>query len=420
MSTNHKNFRLMVIGQVISVLGSALLRFALSLYVLDVTGRADIFATLFAVSNIPMLLSPIGGAIADRFNRRNLMVIFDFTSSAIVLFLFLMVRGGGKTVPLIAVVMVLLSIIAVMYAPTVMASIPQLVAKEKIEGANGIVQAVQSLSNVAAPLLGGVLYGILGVHALIVISGIAFFLSAVMELFIQIPFEKRESNGNAVYTIYADMKEGFLFVKKKAFIWQATLLAALLNLILTPFFMVGTPILLRMAMKSNDVMYGIGMSTFYTASIIGALSIGYVSKKMKIEKIYQGMILLSVLMFVVAVFLSPILMNGSRMLSYVGFVVTIFPIAMIMTIQSIFIVAKVQLATPNKNLGKVMAIIMAIANCVAPIGQVIYGIAFKQFEARFHIPTIAVGIAILGIAVLCKFMSLNMDTMTKEQEDGAK
>ena len=80
-----KYFNLMVLGQIISVLGAALLRFALSLYILDTTGSESLFAAMYAISNIPLLLAPLGGAIADRFNRRNLMVIFDFTSSAIVL-----------------------------------------------------------------------------------------------------------------------------------------------------------------------------------------------------------------------------------------------------------------------------------------------------------------------------------------------
>jgi len=173
-----KDFNLMVLGQIVSIMGSALLRFALSLYVLDITGSEAVFATLYAISNIPMLLSPIGGAIADRFNRRNLMVIFDFTSSAVVFAFFAFLSYKQSSVILIAVVMVLLSIISAMYTPAVTASIPLLVEEKKLEGANGIVQAVQALSSVAAPILGGVLYGIIGVDALITISGIAFFLSS--------------------------------------------------------------------------------------------------------------------------------------------------------------------------------------------------------------------------------------------------
>lgn len=58
-----KNFNLMVSGQIISILGSALLRFALSLYVLDTTGSESLFATLFAISNIPFCLPPWAGPL---------------------------------------------------------------------------------------------------------------------------------------------------------------------------------------------------------------------------------------------------------------------------------------------------------------------------------------------------------------------
>lgn len=159
-----KNFNLMVLGQIISILGSALLRFALSLYVLDTTGSESLFATLYAVSNIPLLLAPLGGAIADRFNRRNLMVIFDFTSSAIVLCLIILMGTNNASVLVIGAVMVLLSIVSSIYTPAVTASIPVLVAEDKLEGANGLVQAVQALSAVAAPILGGILYGVFGVQ----------------------------------------------------------------------------------------------------------------------------------------------------------------------------------------------------------------------------------------------------------------
>jgi len=204
----------MVIGQIISILGSALLRFALSLYVLDITGRADLFAGLFAISSIPILLAPFGGAIADRFNRRNLMVIFDFTSSIIVFAFFVVLVIGNSSILLIGVVMVLLSFVSAMYAPTVMASIPVLVEEEKLEQANGIVNGIQALSNVAAPVLGGILYGMISLKVLVIVSGLFFFLSAILEMFIKIPFMQREQNGHIISTLVNDLKEGFSYVVK--------------------------------------------------------------------------------------------------------------------------------------------------------------------------------------------------------------
>jgi len=393
-----RDFNLMVFGQVISILGSALLRFALSLYVLDTTGSETLFATLYAISNIPLLLSPLGGAIADRFNRRNLMVVFDFSSSVIVFCFFLLLTGGNHSIILIGVVMVLLSIISAMYTPAVTASIPLLVEESKLEGANGIVQAVQALSGVAAPIMGGVLYGIMGVNALIVISGIAFFLSAVMEIFIKIPFVKREHNGHIASTIGKDMKDGFAYVVKQPLILKSMILAALLNLLLTPYFVVGGPIILRVTMQSSDTMYGIGMGLINFATILGALTIGIFARKMSMKKLYRWILVIALLILPMALSLTPFMLGLGYYPSFTLFMLCAMPIAMVMTIISIFVIAKVQKKTPNENLGKVMAIITAVSQCAAPVGQMIYGIFFGAFSAAVYLPTIFVCIAMLAIA----------------------
>jgi len=393
-----KDFNLMVLGQIISILGSSLLRFALSLYVLDVTGRADLFATLFAISNIPLLLAPLGGAIADRFNRRNLMVIFDFSSSIIVFCFFLLLSGGNHSVMLIGVVMVLLSMISAMYTPAVTASIPLLVEEGKLEGGNGIVQAVQALSGVAAPIMGGILYGIVGVNTLIVISGIAFFLSAVMEIFIKIPFVKREQEGSIVATIIKDTKEGFVYVVKEPFILKCMILAALINLVLSPLMLVGGPIILRVTMQSTDTMYGVGMGLIQFASILGALTVGFFAKKMRINTLYRWLLIITLLLLPLAASVVPFILGLGYYPAFILFMLGAIPIAMAATIISIFIITKVQKVTPNENLGKVMAIIMAAAQCAAPLGQIIYGVIFESFSAVLYLPIIVAGMIMLLIS----------------------
>lgn len=395
-----KDFNLMVLGQVISILGSALLRFALSLYVLDITGREDIFATLYAISNIPLLLSPLGGAIADRFNRRNLMVIFDFTSSLIVLCLILFMAAGNTSVALIGAIMVLLSVISSLYTPAVTASIPLLVEESKLEGANGIVQAVQALSQVAAPILGGILYGVMGVGSLIVISCIAFFLSAVMEIFIKIPFVKREHEGHIVSTIMRDMKDGFAYVVKQPFILKSMIIAALINLVLSPLLIVGGPIILRVTMQSNDTMYGVGLGLINFASILGALLIGAIAKKMRLNTVYIWIIAITLLLLPIAVSVMPFMLGLGYYPSFILFMLGAIPIAAVATILSIYIIAKVQRVTPNENLGKVMAIVVAVAQCAAPLGQVLYGVIFKSFSATLYLPMLAVSLTMLVIAFI--------------------
>ncbi|NIA58545.1 MFS transporter [Bacillus pacificus] len=397
-----KDFYLMVSGQIITILGSTLLRFALSLYVLDLTGRADIFAGLYAITSIPFLLAPLGGALADRFNRRNLMVIFDFINTAIVLSFIVLLFTGSVSILLIGTIMFLLAIISAMYAPVVMASIPQLVPKKKLEQANGIVNGVQALSNIVAPVLGGILYGIIGLKMLVIISCLAFFLSAILEMFITIPFIKRVQEGHIIPTIVKDMKGGFIYVLKQPFILKSMLLAALLNLILTPLFVVGAPIIIRVTMESSHTLYGIGMGLIDFATIIGALSIGFFVKKLQMQTLYYWMILIALLVIPMALSVTPVILNLGHYPPFILFILSSILIAMIMTIVSIYVITVVQKKTPNENLGKVMAIITAVSQCMAPIGQVVYGFMFEKFSMKIYLPILAISFIMILLAVVTK------------------
>ncbi len=392
----------MVFGQIISILGSALLRFALSLFVLDITGRADLFAALFAISSVPILLTPFGGAIADRFNRRNLMVLFDFISSIIVFIFFVGLLADYNSVIWIGIVMVLLSVISAMYTPTVMASIPLLVRKQQLEQANGIVNGVQALSNVAAPVLGGILYGLLGIKMLVLVSGLLFFCTAILEMFMMIPFVKRDREGYLIATLLKDLKEGFRYVLQQSFILKCTLVAALLNLFFTPLFIVGVPIILRVTMGSSDTLYGIGMGIIDFATILGALSMGYFAKKLRIDHLYMWLIIAAFLIIPMAMAVTPHVLQIGYYSSYTLFIGSAVVIAMIITIISIYVMTLVQKETPNDYLGKVMAIIMAVSQCMAPLGQLGYGLLFEVFRVNIYIPILIICLILVLLAFITK------------------
>ncbi|MGE7852441.1 MFS transporter [Bacillus paramycoides] len=400
--SSMKDFHLMVTGQTITILGSTLLRFALSLYVLDITGRADIFAGLYAITSIPFLLAPLGGAIADRFNRRNIMVIFDLINTAIVLGFIALLFNGTVSIMWIGIVMFLLAVVSAMYAPVVMASIPQLVPQKKLEQANGIVNGVQALSNIVAPVLGGVSYGIIGLKMLVILSGLAFFLSAILEMFIKIPFIKRMQEDHIVPTIVKDMKEGFLYVLKQPFILKSMLLAALLNLILTPLFVVGGPIILRVTMQSSDTMYGIGMGLIDFATILGALSIGFFAKNLQMKTLYYWMFVIALLVLPMALSVTPFILSMGHYPPFILFILCSIFIAMIMTIVSIYVITVVQKKTPNENLGKVMAIITAVSQCMAPIGQIVYGFMFEGFSLKIYLPILCISFILIILAFVTK------------------
>ena len=119
-----KDFTLVVIGQIISLSGNAMIRFALPLYLLNMTGSSALYGTITACAFLPaILLSPVGGIIADRVNKRNIMVILDFMTAAVIL-AFSIFRNSVNLILLLTVTLMLLYGIAGAYQPSVQASIP--------------------------------------------------------------------------------------------------------------------------------------------------------------------------------------------------------------------------------------------------------------------------------------------------------
>lgn len=399
--TFDKNFNMVLIGQIISLFGASILRFALSTYVLDTTGRADIFALLVAVSAVPgILLSPIGGVLADRVSRRDLMVVFDFSSAFIVLCLALFMGSREIGVVSIGVVMTLLSTISALYQPAVQASIPVLVKKDDIPKANGLINGVSSLSGLMGPILGGVLYGIVGIRALVALGCAAFFASAVMEIFIKIPFVKRPSESGFVKTMRADLGEGLRYVTKdNKLILKTMVIAAALNMFLTPFFVVSAPFMLRVTMHSGDFIYGVGMGLLQLSTIVGALLIGRLSHRMKVNRMYVWFIAAALLTLPVAGSVFPAVLSAPA-LSFGLFFAGSLPIGAILTLVSVYIMAMIQEQTPNHLLGKVMALLMAAAQCAAPLGQVLYGWLHEVFKDAAFVPVLIMGAFTLVIAML--------------------
>ncbi|MEI5989390.1 hypothetical protein A5881_000878 [Enterococcus termitis] len=403
MGKVNKNILYLILGQMISVFGGAILRFALALYVLDKTGRADIFATILAISSIPVLFAPIGGAIADRFDRRLLMVLMDIINAVLAIVLFF-ILGFTDSIVMIGLLLFLLSIVGSFDTPVVTASIPLLVKKDQLEKINGLVNGVLSMSNVVAPIIGGILYSILGAQKLIIGSAIFFILAAFIETFLRIPFEKRPMESGVLSTLTNDLKDGFKEVRNNRIIFNAILIAALINFTLSAFFIVGVPIVLRVVLQANDAVYGIGLSVISLSTILGAIFTGFFTKKLRINNLYKIFTLSGLLLIVMNIGL---MFAGNPLGNTVGFatfILTGIPIGMMMSMISIYLISMVQRITPRENIGKVMATIMAVSQCAVPIGQIIIGLLFKTTTTNVFFQVMIVAVSVLLVSGLCWYL----------------
>jgi MFS family permease len=330
------------------------------------------------------------------------MVLYDTICCVVTFGFLLLMLTGHASVFAIGAVMVVLGIIGAMETPNGMACIPQLVAKDKLESANGIIQAVQSLSGIAAPVVGGILYGAVGLRFLVVISGVAFVLAAVIEVFIHIPFMRRDRTDGMMRTIAVDLKDGFTYVWKDSFIRKLMAIAALLNFALVPCFIVAAPLVLRITLNSGDTLYGVGMGIIEAAMILGALLIGVFGKKMRISTIWRWILAIALLFAPLALSVTPMALEIGFLPPFVLFLLCFSLMATATTILSIFVVTRIQTKTPGENLGKVMAIIQAAAQCAAPVGQIAYGFMFECFDSAVYVPLLLAGLLTSGIALTGK------------------
>lgn len=183
----RRNFSMVVIGQIISLFGNSILRFALPLYLLRATGSSTLFGVVTACSFVPMLiLSPIGGIVADRVNKRNVMVLLDFSTAGLIL-LFSLLLGSVNLPVLLTFALMLLYGIQSAYQPSVQASLPALVDASQLVPANAVINQVNALANLVGPAIGGVLFQAWGLMPILYVSIGCFLFSAVMEIFIHIP-----------------------------------------------------------------------------------------------------------------------------------------------------------------------------------------------------------------------------------------
>ena len=281
----QRDFSIMILGQIISLFGNSILRFSLSLYVLDVTGSAAVFGTILAVSMIPtVILSPFGGVLADRLPKQKIMTILDFVTAGMIVS-YDVIFGSTGSLAAVAVFMILLTLIQAFYQPAVQASIPLLAAREHLMAANGIVMQVQALAGLLGPILAGMLYGIGGVKPILAASAVCFFLSAVMELFLRIPHDKRAPEASPVRTALLDLKEALLYlIKENTCLFKLLIIVAGINLFLSALFIIGLPYLVKIYLGMSAQAYGFAEAALGLGSILGGLLSGLPGKKIKFKQ----------------------------------------------------------------------------------------------------------------------------------------
>lgn len=396
-----RDFVLVVIGQIISLFGNAVIRFAMPLYLLNLTGSSALFGTVMAFAFIPaIILSPVGGLIADRVNKRNIMVALDFFTSLLLL-IFSFLLGEVNPVVLIAVTMMILYGIAGAYEPAVQASLPVLVGRDYLLRANAIINTIGSFSALLGPVLGGLLYSAYGLIPVLWLCIGCFFLSAVMELFIHIPYKKQSFGGRLWKGVASDFSESLNFIRKrKPVIGQVIFMVCAINLFMSSMLSVGLPYVVTEVLDFPDVLanrlYSLSEGAVAGGGLAGGILAGVFAERLKFEQGGNLIIGCTVCLFPMAIAL---IIPVTEMTVYLVLLVCHTFLMIFSSVFSIECIAFVQQETPQNMVGKVISVVFTISMCAQPLGNALYGVLFELFSAREWIVFLFAGVVSLFIAL---------------------
>jgi len=394
----NKNFIIIVIGQIISLFGNAIQRFCMSLYILDLTGSAAVFSRILAISTIPYILfAPIAGLLADTVNRKKIMVYLDFVSAALMAVYGVILISGRDNTVIVASVMFMLSAIYTLYSPAVTASIPQIVKKERLALANGMIQQVGYIVNLLGPVMAGVLYSFIGIKMVVILNAISFLLSAILELFLDIPNLKiKEKFENPLLKSITEMKKSFIYLKEKKKVVLGIIVSyALTNIFVIPILSVVTPYFINIKMNMPSSIYGFIEAIFVLGMIIGGLIITFRPKLFKIKKLHKTMYPMVIAIIIMGI--ATCLNTENKLLILGLYSIGGFGIMLSLALSNIISLTHIQEEVRGDMLGKVSAFSTAVATVSVTPGQLFYG---QLIDLNFSLFSILILTSFFSIGVV--------------------
>lgn len=399
-----RNFILLILGQASSLFGNFILKLALSMYVLEVTGSAAVFAGILSAATVPTIfLSPLGGILADRADKRKMMAALDALAGIFVLCAVLSLSApisSQNAVGIIGVLLVLLSILGAFETPTVQACIPAMLEGDNILRGNAVVNQIASLAYLVAPMFGGVLYAAVGLKPVMYASVVCFFVTALFECFIRLNFQRIGGRERIFKMIGRDFSESMQFLcKEQPGILKILLMTAFSRLFVMGITLVGLPFLVRSVLGFDAKYYGAAESALAVATIIGSIAAGALTGKLKTGKVFLILSLIGISILPAGIaFLLPIGNTARYAVNIASFCIMQAAIS----VFSIFAVSLIQRRTPGHLMGKIMAYTSAVTLCAQPVGQLVYGFLFDRFAGAVSLVLIPTGLIAGLIGLLSK------------------
>ena len=394
---SSRNILLFVIGKFISLFGASIYSFAVGLYILKITGSGTSFALALVFASVPRIIfGPIAGTIADRFNRKTIIISTEVLSGILMFFMIAYAYFFGLPIGLLYTSEALLAIFSTFFSVTASSSIPSMAGDKSIQKAQSLNQSASSLAGILGPISAGILYGFLSIEEIFLLTGTTFMIAAIIELFIIFNLYAKKIVDQGKEKFLKSLTEGFSYLKENDFLFSLLKVSLWLN-----FFFAGInvaiPYILNHTLEFSSQTYGIAASMVSVGALIASLIISSRPEmKNKLRKIRMGLTGLALMVILIGI--PPMLGISSEIINVSYYIIVLGLIGSIIMVVNIPIHVLIQRTTPSQYLGRIFGFVETIASAISPLGMILFGILLDYIPAYF-IPFIS-GFSLLLISLL--------------------
>lgn len=367
-----RDFTIITIGSIISMLGNAVSEFAIGLVVLDYTNSTFLYALFMVVWSLPNIVIPLfAGPYLDRFSRKKVIYTLDFLSSIIYLGIFFFINGGGFSYPILLTVSLFIGVIDGIYKVAYDSFYPNLITEGNFSKAYSISSMIYPLSAFMIPVA-SLIYNSTGTAAyLFLFNAVSFFIAACFEFSIKYKetYMIKDNKGFDFKGYKDDFKDGLIYIKEEKGLRDITIYFCLstfaggaIQTVILPFFKNNAQLF------SNISIDVVTLFTFVAGfGVIGRLIGGMIHYKFKYPVNKKFMI-------AIIVYLSISIIEGMQLFLPVKLMMLCFFVTGIMGVTSYNIrISATQSYVPDEKRGRFNGIFSMICTAGGIVGQLLGG-----------------------------------------------
>ncbi|MHA1619735.1 MAG: MFS transporter [Promethearchaeota archaeon] len=410
-----KQFFLLWTGQIFSLLGSEVVGFAVTWWVTDVTKNVMYLSLMMLLTFVPRLfLAPLAGAWADKYNRKKILMISDALQAFTTIILIGLIFFIPVNIWIIIGFNTLRSVFQAIHGPTYMAVMPQMVPKEKLSNINGLTQLFQSLTGLAAPVLGALLYGAYGLGRTLWVDVITFVFAFGLLLLTKIPpipqTEKNLVKEDDIgvpqkENLRGSIKEGITTIRNIPGLMALIMIMAMTNLLLTPFNTL-TPYIINVVHSGTENDMALISVSFQVGLILGSIVVS-LKKEWKRKSL---MVTFGLSFLWIGIILFALAPEGN----FIWLVASGFTITFLLPIATTLVITIFQSSIPLDKMGRISSLFSMINSAGMLLGYIVSG----PLANWLGITELIIGAGILGLVfTLYMFFFSGMMHMDKAREE---